>query len=69
MLHPDGLAQAGSPVGDCRLFFEIDRGTNELRRYAAKARRYARYWHSRARRAELPHFPEVRVVTSRQSRS
>ncbi len=68
MLHPDGLAQVASPVGDRWLVFEIDRGTNELRRYAAKARRYARYWHSEAWRAEWPHFPEVRVVTSRRSR-
>ena len=68
MLHPDGLARVGSPVGDHWLFFEIDRGTSELRRYAAKARRYARYWHSGAWRAEVPHFPEIRVVTSRPSR-
>ncbi len=68
VLHPDGLAQVGSPVGDHWLFFEIDRGTNELRRYAAKARRYGRYWQSGAWRAELPHFPEVRIVTSRRSR-
>ena len=68
MLHPDGLAQVGSPVGDRWLFFEIDRGTSELRRYAAKARRYGRYWQSGAWRAELPHFPEVRIVTSRRSR-
>ena len=68
VVHPDGLAQIGSPMGDRWLFFEIDRGTAELRRYAAKARRYARYWQSGDWRATWPHFPEVRVVTSRQSR-
>ena len=68
VIHPDGLAQVRSPMGDHWLFFEIDRGTKELRRYGAKVRRYARFWRSGAWRSEFPYFPEVRIVTNRQSR-
>ena len=68
VIHPDGLAQVRSPIGDDWLFFEIDRGTNELRRYRTKVSRDARFWDSGAWRSEFPVFPELRIVTSRQSR-
>ena len=68
VIHPDGLAQVRSPTGDHWLFFEIDRGTNELRRYRTKVSRYARFWDSGTWRSEFPVFPELRIVTSRQSR-
>ena len=68
VIHPDGLAQVRSPIGDHWLFFEIDRGTNELRRYRTKVSRYARFWDSGTWRSEFPVFPELRIVTSRQSR-
>ena len=68
VINPDGLAQVRSPAGDHWLFFEIDRGTEELRRYAQKVRRYTWFWRSGAWRSEFPVFPELRIVTSRQSR-
>ena len=68
VINPDGLAQVCSPVGDHWLFFEIDRGTEELRRYAQKVRRYAGFWQSGAWRSEFPVFPELRITTNRRSR-
>ena len=56
VIHPDGLAQVRSPMGDHWLFFEIDRSTKELRRYGAKIRRYARFWRSEAWRSEFTDF-------------
>ena len=68
VINPDGLAQVRGPAGDHWLFFEIDRGTEELRRYAHKVRRYAQYWRSGAWRSEFPVFPELRITTNRRSR-
>ena len=68
VINPDGLAQVRSPAGDHWLFFEIDRGTEELRRYTQKVRRYARFWHSGTWRSEFPVFPELRITTNRRSR-
>ena len=68
VINPDGLAQVRSPAGDHWLFFEIDRGTEELRRYTQKVRRYARFWRSGAWSSEFPVFPELRITTSRRSR-
>ena len=68
VINPDGLAQVRSPAGDHWLFFEIDRGTEELRRYAQKVRRYTWFWRSGAWRSEFPVFPELRITTNRRSR-
>ena len=68
VINPDGLAQVRSPAGDHWLFFEIDRGTEELRRCTQKVHRYARFWGSGAWRSEFPVFPELRITTNRRSR-
>ena len=68
VINPDGLAQVRSPRGDYWLFFEIDRGTAELRRYSRKVHRYAHFWRSGTWRSEFPVFPELRITTSRRSR-
>ena len=68
VIHPDGLAQVRSPVGDHWLFFEIDRGTEEIRRYELKVRRYVRFWRSGAWRSEFPVFPELRITTTHRAR-
>ena len=59
VINPDGLAQVRSPAGDHWLFFEIDRGTEELRRYAQKVRRYARFWRSGRLAVGVPGLPRV----------
>ena len=68
VIHPDGLAQVRSPIGDHCLYFEIDRGTDELRRYRTKVSCYARFWDSDAWRSEFPVFRELRIVSRRQGR-
>ena len=68
VIHPDGLAQVRSPAGDHWLFFEIDRGTEELRRIKRKVHRYVRFWRSGAWRSEFPVFPELRITSSRRTR-
>ena len=68
VINPDGLAQVRSPRGDHWLFFEIDRGTAELRRFTRKVHRYAHFWQSGTWRSEFPVFPELCVTTSRRSR-
>ena len=68
VIHPDGLAQIQSPAGEHWLFFEIDRATQELRRYELKVRRYVRFWRSGAWRSEFPVFPELRITTTHRAR-
>ena len=68
LIHPDGLAQVRNPRGDWWLFFEIDRGTEDLRRIARKVHRYAHFWRSGAWRTEFPVFPELRITSSRRTR-
>lgn len=68
VINPDGLAQVRSLRGDHWLFFEIDRGTAELRRYTRKVQRYAHFWRSGTWTSEFPVFPELRITTSRRSR-
>ena len=68
VIHPDGLAQVRNPRGDHWLFFEIDRGTEELRRISRKVHRYAHFWRSRAWRSEFPVFPALRITASRRTR-
>lgn len=68
VIHPDGLAQVRSPAGEHWLFFEIDRGTKEIRRYELKVRRYVRFWRSGAWKSEFPVFPELRISTTHRAR-
>ena len=57
-----------SPVGDHWLFVKIDQDTKEPRHYETKVRRNPRFRDSGTWRSEFPEFPELRIVTSRQSR-
>lgn len=68
VIHPDGLAQVRNPSGDWWLFFEIDRGTEDLRRISRKVHRYAHFWRSGAWRIEFPVFPQLRITSNRRTR-
>ena len=50
-------------------FLEIDRGTQPLKRYAAKVRRYARFWLSKTWPSVYPMFPALRVVSLSATRA
>ena len=68
-VHPDAIVML--QVGDREhwAFLEIDRGTQPLKRYAAKVRRYARFWLSKTWPSVYPVFPALRVVSLSATRA
>ena len=68
VVHPDGVAEIEWSGATLCMFFEVDRGTAELRRYRLKLRRYARFFLSGTWRARYARFPQVRIVTAHRPR-
>ena len=67
-VHPDAVAEMEVNGRIQWMYLEIDRGTAELRRYALKLRRYARFYLSGSWRREYERFPEIRIVTAHRPR-
>ena len=69
VVHPDAIACVRQDGHDFWAFVEIDRGTQEIHRYAQKTVRYARFLLSRTWHQRYPRFPEVRVVSTDRFRA
>ena len=68
-VHPDAIVMLQVHDREHWAFLEIDRGTQPLKRYAAKVRRYARFWLSKTWPSVYPMFPALRVVSITATRA
>ena len=68
-IHPDVIVMLQVDDREHWAFLEIDRGTQPLKRYAAKIRRYARFWLSKTWPSVYPVFPALRLVSLSATRA
>lgn len=68
-VHPDAIVMLQVHDREHWAFLEVDRGTQALKRYAAKVRRYARFWLSKTWPSVYPMFPALRVVSITATRA
>ena len=68
-VHPDAIVMLQVDDREHWAFLEIDRGTQPLKRYAAKVRRYARFWLSKTWPSVYPVFPALRIVSLTTTRA